>query len=199
MRSMTTRGLPFLLAALLLSAGQVSGQSDPQEPATPTARLHLQAAGGSGDPPVATEASGGCRIRVTSPQTADRRVFSATEILDLDLRVTLRGDITGEHLLHIKVHTPGGHLYQTLTVPFTTDLARSGALRAVDGYPRPLTVQQVEHDTEGGRAKLSVLASLPVAGTSIVHSSLYGKWTAEAYLDEATESCGRARAFFLQP
>ena len=124
-------------------------------------------------------------------------------MLDLDLRVRLASTVSGEHLLRVEVNTPKGHLYQTLTVPFTTDRSPTKALRAVDGFPRPLAVQQTETVPEEGKAQgdkasQSVVARLPVAGTSIVHSSLYGKWTAEAYLDDETESCGRSRVFFIR-
>ena len=39
----------------------------------------------------------------------------------------------------------------------------------------------------------------PVAGTSIVSSSLYGRWTARAYLGDEIEPCGRPRAFAINP
>ena len=198
MRLMNPRRFPLLLAALLLS-GQSSAQTDSSKPAAPTAKLHLPPAQAVGVAPAASDAGSRCRIRITSQQSGGRKTFSATEILDLDLRVNLRTDVTGDHLLHVKVRTPGGHLYQTLTTPFTTDAAKVGRERSVDGYPRPLIVQPARVENEGGRARISVLARLPVAGTAIVHSSLYGGWTAEAFLDNDDTSCGRVRPFVIQP
>ncbi|MCP3964196.1 MAG: hypothetical protein GY719_40720 [bacterium] len=133
-----------------------------------------------------------CRVAVTSEQSDGRGTFSATEILDLDFRVRLAPEVEGEHLLHVRVHTPNGHLYQTLTLPFSTDPNRAGSRRTVDGFPRPLAVRSATADG-------TVVARLPVAGTSIVHGSLYGKWSVEAFLDSDTRSCGRSRAFFLKP
>lgn len=159
--------------------------------------------------PTPGKAGARCQISVSSEQSGNRRTFSATEVLDLDLRVRLASTVHGEHLLRVEVDTPKGHLYQALTVPFTTDRAPAKAsgdrpqLRTVEGFPRPLPVQRTEPVLEEGKAQgdkasQSVVARLPVAGTSIVHSSLYGKWTAEAYLDGEVESCGSSRVFFIQ-
>ncbi len=126
---------------------------------------------------------------------AGRRTFSATEILDLDFAIRLRAE--GDHLLRLELPTPTGHLYQTLTVPFSTATARAGARRAVAGFPRPLEVRPAE--AAAGGAWSSVDLQLPVAGTPIVHSSLYGRWTATAYLYDDVERCGRPRRFFIQP
>ena len=140
-----------------------------------------------------------CRIQVSSAQSGARRSFSATEILDLDFRVLLGPEEAGDHLLQVKLHTPRGHVYQTLTIPFTTVASRAGGSRDVDGYPRPLRIQATQEVTADGASWQAVVTRLPVAGTSIVHSSLYGRWTAEAFIDDSSESCGRPRAFLLEP
>ena len=142
----------------------------------------------------ASRSSARCRIRVGQ---RPRRVFSATEVLDLDLSVKIRTE--GEHVLRLELQTPSGHHYQTLTLPFSTDIARSGAKRAIVDFPRPLEIQSAEVSTSEGVAWSSVVARLPVAGTPIVHSSLYGRWTVRAYLDDNLESCGRTRRFVIQP
>ena len=41
-------------------------------------------------------------------------------------------------------------------------------------------------------------AALPVAGTSITLSSLYGRWTVQAYLDGQPEPCGPATRFTIR-
>ncbi len=139
-----------------------------------------------------------CKIRVSSAQSSSRRKFSATEILDLDFTVKL-ARVTGEHLLRVDLSTPKGHPYQSLTVPFSTEASAAGALRSVAGFPRPLEVRATETTMYEGQAVPSVVVQLPVAGTPIVHSALYGKWTATAYLDDETEACGRSRRFRIRP
>ncbi len=147
----------------------------------------------------AGEAANPCRIRARSDQqSGGGKRFSATEILDIKLRVRLR-DLSGDHLLHLKLRTPNGHHYQTLTVPFSSNEANDGALRKVDGYPRPLKVQATRESTEGSESATLVEVLLPVAGTSIVHSSLYGRWEVRPYLDDDLETCGRRRRFFIDP
>ena len=112
-------------------------------------------------------------VQVTSPQQASvRAVFSASEVLDLKLSTRVRRTLEGSHVLQIKVFTPRGYPYQTLSVPFTA--------------PRP--------GTPGPPQELS--ATLPVAGTAITANSLYGRWTAEPFLDGA--SCGSPKAFTLR-
>ncbi len=140
-----------------------------------------------------------CKIKISSAQSNGGRTFSATQILDLDLRVKLNRSVTGEHLLRLDLKTPKGHHYQTLTVAFSTEAASAGARRSVAGFPHPLEVRVTETAMHEGRPVFSVLAQLPVAGTPIVHSALYGRWTATAYLDDETEACGRPRRFFLEP
>ncbi len=90
-------------------------------------------------------------------------VFSSREMLDLQFQSLLRQDLQGDHLLRFKVYTPGGFLYQEITVPFVSSApppdaseraarTRSGAAtrapaspppRYVPGYPRPLPVQRL--------------------------------------------------------
>jgi len=124
--------------------------------------------------------------------------FQATLILDLDLEVHFAGGIPGNHLLHVKLLTPKGHHYQTLTAPIAADPALGGSLRRVEGYPRPLAVR-VAQPARGSAGETSIAQQLPVAGTSIVTSALYGRWTALPFLDQATEPCGPAAGFFITP
>ncbi len=140
-----------------------------------------------------------CGIRVRSLQSRGSRQFSATKILDLDFHVRLRPTPAGERLVRIEIETPNGHLFQTLTVPFTSESRRAGTRRAVEGFPRPVEVQLTRPVRGASHATTVVVGRLPVAGTPIVHSSLYGTWVARAYLDDEIEPCGRARAFFISP
>jgi hypothetical protein len=124
--------------------------------------------------------------------------FQATVILDLDLEVRFGAGISGDHVLHVKLLTPKGHHYQTLTVPIAFDAARAGTVRRVEGYPRPLAVR-VGTPARGRSGETVVVQQLPVAGSSIVTSGLYGTWTATAYLDNAIDACGPAAGFVITP
>ena len=156
-------------------------------------------------------------IRVTAPSLATQPQnpsFSGRDVLDLQFQGRLLKDLQGDHLLHFKVHTPGGFLYQTLTVPFVGTAPRPTAReraaqvrlgappepRSVRGYPRPLPVQRlvpVEGDAQTG-THYGVSTLLPVAGTSITLGGLYGRWTVQAYLDDGPEPCGPAGRFTIR-
>lgn len=179
--------LRFLLASVLL--------------ASLAAAARAQTGAAAGDQPVAAPAKAKrlCDVEISSPESRGRGTFSATEILDLDLRVVLRKQLSGDHLLRVDVLTPNGHLYQTLTVPFTSEETPAKALRAVEGFPRPLAVQPAEKVVRGGKAARSVTARLPVGGTPIVHAGLYGKWSVRAFLDDDAEACGPTRGFRIGP
>jgi hypothetical protein len=104
--------------------------------------------------------------------------FSATEILDLKLVVIVPSKNARKNM-EIKLYTPKGHLYQILKV--AADASASGA------------------DKARGRWYETVSARLPVAGTTIVNSSLYGVWKAEAYFEGSSSPCTRARSFSINP
>lgn len=139
-------------------------------------------------------------VIVTSPQQPagerPRGSFSASRILDLNFNTALRRRATGPHLLELKVFTPRGHLYQTLTVPFTAPRKSRGA-RVVDGYPRPLPEQETRIVNRDGRPSYEVMASLPVGGTAIMSNSLYGSWRVQPILDG--EACGPMTGFRITP
>jgi hypothetical protein len=147
-------------------------------------------------------------VKVSSPHSQASRssrkgdVFSATEILELQLSTILRRRLGGPHLLELKVYTPKGHLYQVLAVPFgdatSSPAGRRARKRHVAGYPRPLEEGRPEWVAVDGARRLTVSTSLPVAGTSIVTGSLYGRWTVVPHLDEGPEPCGAARRFTIR-
>lgn len=150
--------------------------------------------------PLSTGAQRSCNIRVRSLQSRGAKRFSATGILDLDFHVRLRPVPGDEHTVRVEIETPKGHLFQTLTIPFTSEPSQVGARRAVDGFPRPVEVQLARPVASNSTGAMSeVVGRLPVAGTPIVHSSLYGRWRARAYLDDEIAPCGRARAFIIDP
>lgn len=170
-------------------------------------------------------------IRVMAPQLTvqpEDLTFSSRQVLDLQFRARLRQDVEGDHLLQLKVLTPNGFLYQTITVPFVSSTpepdpagskearekkkmtireARAAAAAApspppryVPGYPRPLPVQRLRpvRGDATARIQYELDARLPVAGTSITLSSLYGLWTVQAYLDGQASPCGPAQGFTIQ-
>ena len=157
----------------------------------------------------------GCSaIEVTAPGVKDQPRhlrFATNEILDLDFETRLERPVYGEHLLHFKVFTPSGFLYQVLTVPFTwpkpphgrdsEDAAQEAeTLRAVASFPNGLPVQQlgVAGDARGGRRRTGVHARLPVAGTSITMSTLYGRWMVQAFMDDHVRPCSPPRRFTIR-
>jgi hypothetical protein len=159
-------------------------------------------------PPSESLASACLAVAVSSPEAPKKRgAFSATQILDLQFGALLRKRVTGEHVINLKVYTPKGHLYQQLDVPFTglpvtvgtggAEAAAAPRMRRVDGYPQPLPEQPlVAVKTSAGRA-YQVTTRLPVAGTSIMTSSLYGKWKVVPHLDGNLKPCGAATAFTI--
>jgi hypothetical protein len=125
------------------------------------------------------------RVSVSSPErpTTRRRrpSFSAAEIMDIQLQAYVSRRMAGHHSLELKVYTPNGNLYQSMTLPFDADA------------PAPN-----EGDRMARRFQ-EVSAVLPVAGTSIVSSSMYGTWKVEAYLDDNERACSSPTKFVIEP
>jgi hypothetical protein len=125
-------------------------------------------------------------VQVTAPdappQTKRRAkkklpTFSASTILDLKLEASVKG----EHQVEFKVYTPKGHLYQSLAATMSVPAKKDGR--------RP-------REAKKGTAS----ATLPVAGTTIVNSSLYGEWRVEAFLDGEREvACAKPLSFVIEP
>jgi hypothetical protein len=99
-------------------------------------------------------------------------------------------------VLALKLFTPRGHLYQTLTVPFTA-AGQSRGDRLVDGYPRPMREQETRPVTEQGSTAFELVATLPVGGTAIMTNSLYGEWRVDPQLDGTP--CGNPARFEINP
>jgi hypothetical protein len=185
--------------------------ADVQQPAAQTVSVDLTPADGSGTLPA--KAAGGCTgidVRATelvfsdSFETGDTdwwgpeawARFSASRMLDLEFTVRFTDEPVGDHVLHLKLITPKGYHYQTLSIPITTSTKRQGSQRRVEGYPRPLAVRLVQK--AGVSSSPEVRLSVPVGGTPIVTSSIFGGWTAEAYLDDQVEACA-SQPFVLIP
>lgn len=125
---------------------------------------------------------------VRAPRRRSRRPpsFSASEILDLKLQLSLSPALRGDHKVELSVYTPKGHLYQTLSAALTG--------------PETTDEQGREHQSvrRSPRARVAT-ATLPVAGTTIVASSLYGEWQVEAHLDGSESVCSRPQKFVIEP
>jgi hypothetical protein len=174
--------------------------------------LAAQVVGGtvSGTVPSPGRYLGRCTgVRVTASDRAlppKNMTFSSRETLDLVLRPRMRHDLQGDHLMELKIFTPGGFLYQSIALPFvgaaqTTRGQQAAAPppRVVPGYPRPLEVQKlVPVQSSGTRGEYELHARLPVAGTSITLSSIYGTWSVQAFLDGQAEPCGPVTRFTIR-
>jgi hypothetical protein len=111
-------------------------------------------------------------VEIGSDQAPRRRhSFRATRILDLEFETLLSGGMGPERSLQLRLYTPQGFLYQVLET--TLDSRRGGKRR--------------------GEARL------PVAGTSIMASGLYGHWKVVPHLDGRREPCGHGRSFVIRP
>jgi hypothetical protein len=129
--------------------------------------------------------------------------FSTKEILDLAFETQLDHPVYGQHVLHFRVFTPSGFLYQDIAMPFNWRRPGRGhdrdgivpAAGAVNGVP----VQQLGTlSPDGGvRGRQSVEARLPVAGTSITMSTLYGRWRVQAFLDDHARPCSPPNVFTI--
>jgi hypothetical protein len=172
------------VASLALASCLVAGESMAQAPPVTCARV---------------EVASSAQIRASGPAALSRLPrFSATRILDLGFTVLLRRPVSGDHLAELRVFTPDGQLYRSLVVPVTSR-GQAAATRQVAGFPRPLPQQRLLRVTRGKSAYSAASASLPVAGTDVVSSGLYGRWRVEAYLDGAEERCAQPAWFVLGP
>ena len=141
------------------------------------------------------------KVKVSGGEGADgigRRNFSATRSADLIFHVLFGHSLDKEHVVTLKVFTPHGYLYRRLDVPLAPDEGEGRQeARRLPGYPYPVPVQSPHTVTVGDRQYESVDVSFPVAGSTIVTSSLYGRWKVEVFLDGADKPCGGPTFFNL--
>ncbi len=136
----------------------------------------------------------GISVSAVPPSTsAGTPAFSARKILDIAFTVRFPADAAESlrGLIHLSVYTPKEHLYQSFVVPVRGGGSGvSGGVTPVPGYPYPLKVAQPSVSVVDGEKQTVVkAASLQVAGTSIVASSLYGVWHVEARMEGSPQSC----------
>jgi len=141
---------------------------------------------------VAAPPRGCSAIEVTAPgqRRPPRNLrFSTSQILDLEFATELQQATWGSHVLHFKVTTPGGLLYQDLAMPF--NWRRPGPReRQSEGVMRAAAPAR-------GDGTREVRARLPVAGTSITQNTLYGRWSVQAFLDSQSRPCSPSAGFTL--
>lgn len=111
-------------------------------------------------------------VEIGSDQTPRAfRHFRATRVVELEFDVELLRPRRADKPPQLRLYTPDGFLYQVLE---TKPVGK-----------RPAT----------GRYR----ARLPVAGTSIMQSGLYGRWRVVPHAGDARDACGRGQGFFIRP
>lgn len=124
--------------------------------------------------------------------------FSIAATVDLVAQVTLAPTVVGEHVLEIRWLLPGGHLYQSESLPISLARLPEGSRRQVAGYPFPVAVRSLGHGVRTLESGLAVVEqALPVGGTPVATTSLTGLWAVEVVLDGADTPCGPSGSFRL--
>jgi len=78
--------------------------------------------------------------------------------------------------------------------------AEESHLQRVDLYaPDGTLYQRFANSFTGDRRPVSVVTRVPVAGSSIVDSSLFGEWCAEVFLDDEDAPIARRRFDLIAP
>ena len=197
-----TNRMRMLLSAVLVTAAALAPQTvAAKEKVTCTgvivgsAQQETAPAGGDS----ATDEEERRNNRVFNGESRTATTFSATRILDLDFAVLFAPTVrTAEpHVVEFRVYTPKNNLYQTMSVPFTTDVQRKGQRLSVPGYPDVVPVRVLSKVTHKKAKGLIATTRLPVAGTPIVNNSLYGVWRAEVVIDGAPARCGAPLQFTI--
>ncbi len=188
MRNMTMGRLAILSGILVLATAlPVAAQTGPP-------------GGGGGTMPPETNCPTVTVSGVENPTELARNRFSAVETADLVFHVMFPREITEDLVVTLKVYTPHGHLYRTLDVPVAPAKGEGptgSATRRLPGYPYPVTVETPRNVTYNDQRYQTVDVSFPVAGSAIVTSSLYGRWSVEVVMDGATTPCPERTEFTI--
>jgi hypothetical protein len=127
--------------------------------------------------------------------------FSATAVLDIDFAIVFSPQVaaqfTNVHVIEFRILTPQGNLYESISVPITSDPSKAGQKHRVAGYPDLIPVQVLQSITRGGGKGMLAKVTLPVAGTPIVSNSLYGTWTALALVEDEIVPCSTPARFTI--
>ena len=124
---------------------------------------------------------------------------SAAATVDLELAVLLspRAARAEDLLVQLSFLTPRGYLYRTRDLPISPPEVEPRA-RRLRGYPRPVAERPAREVLRGGCRWLEVQASLPIAGTQIVRSGLYGEWRVAAKVADLAPPCSGSLSFVLE-
>lgn len=127
-----------------------------------------------------------------------RKTFRASRILDVRVRAVIPTNVVFEavDVVTFRFTTPKGSLYQTIDVPVRSSRGKGETERRMPGYPFPLATQKAENERVNGAPAQTVEARLPVGGTVIMESGLYGEWGVQA-LVSGSRPC--SATFVLQP
>jgi len=195
-------------AALLLSCAPVTNvEQSPSEPkvepqgpvaiAEPArallpfngAEAVLPAPSAPSVPPAATTTMGTVRLSVSSDgvRRATRFGLSATRELFIHSEFA---ELSGQHLLALRVFAPSGIKYDELRVALTDSQGPQDKLKLDVGALHGVELRQV-----APLKPSQVDLVLPVAGTFITQRSMAGKWTIEAHVDG--EAVARAATSFV--
>jgi hypothetical protein len=126
--------------------------------------------------------------------------LTVSNIVDLRFTVLMSVPPDVEHTLDLRLYLPGGHLYQSIAAPIAppdTPDEDAAAGRRVPGYPHQVPATVAQSVVDNGVQVWAVDVTVPVAGTQISQSGLYGTWTVQAFLDGAKQPCAQAAKFTL--
>jgi len=119
--------------------------------------------------------------------------FSATKVLDIQFAIIFSKQVAKQfanaHNVEFRVYTPQGNLYQSISIPITNDPDRAGERHRIPGYPDLVPVQVLQSINHGNGKGMFATVTLPVAGTPIVSTSLYGEWKADAVVEDEATPC----------
>lgn len=149
--------------------------------------------------------AGGCLGIAVGSEQKNRgnfeATFSASEILDVDISVLfvpgVLNQYKGSHVLEVRFFTPRGYLYQSISIPFSSDERKKGQSEAVRGYPHAIPVRVLDPVTWNNAKNYRVSVRLPVGGTAISTNSLYGVWKAQAFVDGEALPCSKPVTFTI--
>lgn len=133
---------------------------------------------------------------VEQPEIFNVSKYSATATTDLKIHVIFPDAFKEDHVISLKFQTPAGHLYRQIDVPVTHEVGRQGTQTVrLPGYPYPVTVAVPEISRIAGQVAPSIEVRLPVGGTSIATSSLFGMWQVNGMIDGVEKRCFRPVSF----
>ena len=132
---------------------------------------------------------------VENPDGWHQEKFAAYETSDIYFNYLFPEKMEGEYLISLRIYTPNGHLYRQMDHPVILGGRAVEGGRKVAGYPYPVKVLTTNRTVMDERSYERARANFPVAGTSIMTSSLYGTWRVEILVDGQLQSCEKEIKF----